>query len=131
MTYSIIFCLVLFSFSQAYAVDVEATPADSKQVTLTKKQIEELVALNISKGAQLKVTNYLEKAGVFKVTIVEESAVGPNYVSPQELHKAMDSKLTLQAFVTNKKDVLGKTFTLKQDLPLVDENIVEKKLQAK
>ena len=76
---------------------------------------------SINKGAEITVDQYDKKAKVFLIIINKESAVGPNYATPEALAKAIGSEKSDSRFKEGISQLIGAEFTLKSDLPLLSE----------
>ena len=89
------------------------TPALAKKVDLQSEP-------PIKAGAEITVSGYNPQFEVFLVTINETPAIGPNYASANDLHRALEHEGSLKDFIKNKDQLLGSIFTLKKDLKMVD-----------
>ena len=84
---------------------------------------------HILKGAQITVDQYDAKAKVFLITINAESAVGPNYATPENLVKALGTEKPVKKFMESLDQVIGNEFALKSDLPLISEADIMKRMK--
>lgn len=85
--------------------------------------------IKVKKGASITVEEYDPKMNIFVVSIQSE-AVGPNYVLPEELKKAIDFEGTKTDFMNQKAQMIKSVYQLKAPLTLLSEDQVLKKAKA-
>ena len=85
--------------------------------------------LKVKKGASITIEDYDPKMNVFVISIAGE-AVGPNYVVPEELKKAIAFEGSRSDFMNQKAQMIKSVYQLKAALPLLSETQVLKKAKA-
>jgi hypothetical protein len=82
-------------------------------------------ALKVKKGSTITVNQYDTKTNLFVVAIQGE-AIGPNYVTPENLRKAIAFEGSPADFMNQKAQMTGSMYQLKKPLPLLSESEVLK-----
>ena len=86
--------------------------------------------LTIPKGSEITIEDYDAKTDTFMLSITEESAVGPNFVTPDMLRRAVAFTGDQRDFMKQKNQMIGSIYQIKTPLPLVYEDEMDRRKKA-
>lgn len=86
-------------------------------------------AQNLDKGTSITVLSYNEKTDLFLLQINSEKAVGPNYVTSEELRKALEYEGSKADFNKQRPQMIGSVYTTKKPLRILELTEVAKRTQ--
>lgn len=137
---ALLIATILLSFgSQVYAdskkaqgtkknMTTESSKEKGKKKAATeKKEDVDLFALSLPQGTEIEILEYIPESDTYEVSIKKEPAVGPNVVTPQELHRAIGTRETFEAFASKKNDLVGAEFQLADKMTLLSEEAIKQR----
>ena len=110
---------MFFSLAASAAVKPETDLKSSAPTTEVEHRIP--------RGAEITVEDYDAKTDTFLLTINDESAIGPNFVTPEMLRRAVTFSGDHRDFMRQKNQMIGSIFQLKTELPLIRETEMERR----
>lgn len=100
------------------------TFAAPKAVTPKAEPAEQLY---IAANYEISVEDYDEKTDSFSVTMTKESAIGPNFVTPENLRQGIAFPGDLASFMRQKSQMMGSIYQLKKKMPLIREDEMDRR----